>query len=342
MTRFTKPALTAQQQLDLLIERGLQVQDTERALRLLEVTTLFRLSPYMRPFQNPADSAHVFMPGSQLAHIVRIYRFDSDLRQLMMMALERVEVAVRACISNHMAPSYGPHWYLERNLFSSRYRHRNMIGDIEATLAAERAKFQREQQQIHSSHVPDKVKQRRIDSRKRDNYPRFYAETYSNPDLPPSWAALEMMSLGTISHLYQGLAKDRDRKSIANRFGLPQRVLGSWLHTLTFVRNICAHHARLWNRELGIPPRWDDGIPTPDGRPGRDVPRRLFTVLAMLTYLTTQISPDTRWPGRLQALLAEYPDIPRKPMGFPDDWQERLEALKGAKAPYADNRASSQ
>ncbi|WP_312035866.1 hypothetical protein [Billgrantia desiderata] len=53
----------------------------------------------------------------------------------------------------------------------------------------------------------------------------------------------------------------------------------------------------------------------------------------MLTHLTTQISPDTRWPGRLQALLAEYPDIPRKPMGFPDDWQERLEALKAAKTP---------
>ncbi|MCW4151015.1 hypothetical protein OM427_15895 [Halomonas sp. 18H] len=58
-----------------------------------------------------------------------------------------------------------------------------------------------------------------------------------------------------------------------------------------------------------------------------DTPRRLFTVLAMLTYLTTQLSPDTRWPDRLHALLEEYPDIPRGPMGFPNDWQARLASL---------------
>jgi abortive infection bacteriophage resistance protein len=101
----------------------------------------------MRPFQHPEDNDHRFRAGSQLADIVRIYRFDSDLRQLMMMALERVEVAVRACISNHMAPTYGPHWYLDRSLFGYRYRFGRMIGDIENTLASERNKFQREQQQ---------------------------------------------------------------------------------------------------------------------------------------------------------------------------------------------------
>ncbi|MEC9483086.1 MAG: Abi family protein [Halomonas sp.] len=328
MTGFTKPALTTHEQLTLLLERGLHISDTERALRLLEVTSLFRLSPYMRPFQYSTDADHHFKPDTQLAEIVRIYNFDSDLRQTLMIALERVEVAVRACISNHMAPTYGSHWYLDRSLFSYSYRYGRMISDIENTLASERSKFQREQKQILTSRVPDDVKDRRIDSRKRDNYPRFYAETYSDPCLPPSWAIMEEMSLGAISHLYQGLAKDKDRKAIAVRFDVPQKVLGSWLHTLTFVRNICAHHARLWNRELGIPPRWDDRIPTPDGKPGRDVPRRLFTVIAMLIYLTTRISPDTRWPGRLHALMGEYADIPRHPMGFPDDWQQRLETLK--------------
>lgn len=328
MTRFTKPALTTHEQLALLLERGLRISDTERALRLLEVTSLFRLSPYMRPFQYSTDTDHYFKPGTQLSKIVRIYRFDSDLRQTLMIALERVEVAVRACISNHMAPAYGAHWYLDRSLFGYSYRYDRMISDIENTLSSERSKFQRELKQILTSRVPGDVKDRRIDSRKRDNYPRFYAETYSDPCLPPSWATMEEMSLGAISHLYQGLAKDKDRKAIAARFDVPQKVLGSWLHTLTFVRNICAHHARLWNRELGIPPRWDDRIPTPDGKPGRDVPRRLFTVIAMLVYLTTRISPDTRWPSRLHDLLGGYADIPRHPMGFSDDWQQRLEALQ--------------
>jgi len=327
MTCFTKPPLTPVQQLGLLEERGLMVNDRERAKRLLEVTTLFRLSPYMRPFQYLDDRQHRFKAGVKLAEIVNVYRFDSDLRQLLMVAIERVEVAVRACISNAMAPRYGTHWYMERANFRKYYDHARMLAELESLLHKERRQFERDVEQIKRSRVSDDVKRQRIDRRMRDNYSRFYAVCYSEPPLPPSWAAMEELSLGSISHLFQGLAHDRDRKAIAVRFQVHQKVLGSWLHTLTFIRNICAHHARLWNRELSVPPRWDDAIPTPDGRLGRNVPRRLFTVIMMLTYLTRQISPDTRWPARLQALLDEYPDIPRTPMGFPDDWPTRLEDL---------------
>lgn len=328
MTRFTKPPLTPAQQLSLLEARGLIINDRDRARRLLEVTTLFRLSPYMRPFQHLDDHEHRFKTGAKLAEIVNVYRFDSDLRQLLMVAIERVEVAVRACISNVMAPRYGTHWYMERTNFRKHYDHARMLAELESLLHKERRQFERDVEQIKRSRASEQVKRQRIDRRMRDNYPRFYAVCYSEPPLPPSWAAMEELSLGSISHLFQGLAHDRDRKAIAERFEVPQKVLGSWLHTLTFIRNICAHHARLWNRELSVPPRWDDAIPTPDGRPGRNVPRRLFTVVMMLTYLTRQISPDTRWPARIQQLLDEYPDIPHKPMGFPNDWQARLEQLE--------------
>lgn len=330
MTRFAKTPLTPAQQLQLLTERGLSVGNHERALRLLEVTTLFRLSPYMRPWQYQKDPEHRFMSGSRLIDIVTVYQFDSDLRQLLMVAIERVEVAVRACISNVMAPHYGAHWYMERSNFRKSYDHSRMLAELQSLLHKERQQFERDVEQINSSRASCEVKQQRVDRRMRDNYARFYAVCYSEPLLPPSWAAMEELSLGSISHLFQGLAHDRNRKAIAARFGIHQKVLGSWLHTLTFIRNICAHHARLWNRELGIPPRWDDKIPTPDGRPGRNVPRRLFTVVMMLTYLTRQISPDTRWPNRLQVLLDQYPDISRLPMGFPDDWQARLSGLTAA------------
>ncbi|WWL43959.1 hypothetical protein V5O39_21960 [Pseudomonas parakoreensis] len=35
----------------------------------------------------------------------------------------------------------------------------------------------------------------------RDNYFRFYRSTYSHPELPPAWAVLEELSLGTVSNL---------------------------------------------------------------------------------------------------------------------------------------------
>ncbi|MDZ7852785.1 MAG: hypothetical protein U5L98_09125 [Halomonas sp.] len=117
MKRFDKPALTAQEQLDLLIERRLCVNDRERALRLLEVTTSFRLSPYMRPFQYPDDPQHRFKPGAQLSEIMHSMRsfdrtFVSPAHWLV--PIERAQIAVRPSghISNHMSCQYGTHWYL--------------------------------------------------------------------------------------------------------------------------------------------------------------------------------------------------------------------------------------
>lgn len=330
MTRFAKPALTAGEQLDLLIERGLHINDRERALRLLEVTTSFRLSPYMRPFQYPDDPEHRFKPNARLSDIMQVYRFDSDLRQLVMVAIERVEIAVRTGISNHMACTYGTHWYLTPARFKAHFDHSRLLTELNDKLVKETRQYHRETERIERAKVPEEIKQVRKESRKRDNYPRYYALTYGQPAHLPSWAMVEELSLGTLSHLFDGLDEYRDRKAIARRFALPHHVLASWLHTLTFIRNVCAHHFRLWNRELSIPPSWPKHLAFPAPQAGRGAPRRLFTVLMMLTHLTTQISPDTRWPGRLHALLAEYPDIPRKPMGFPEDWEARLEIHKAA------------
>lgn len=103
MRPFDKPALSVEQQLELLKQRGLHITNDDRAMRFLEVVTLFRLSPYMRPFQEP-DPEHTFKPGSTLKAIVDIYRFDGSLRRIIMDAIERVEVAVRATISNGIYP----------------------------------------------------------------------------------------------------------------------------------------------------------------------------------------------------------------------------------------------
>lgn len=333
MAVFDKPALTPRQQLDLLLERNLRVQNQDSAVRLLEVVSHFRLTPYMRPFQINGDPNHRFRDGTQLNDIVKVYRFDSDLRQLIMVGLEKVEVAARACISNHMASTYGSHWYLDRARFSNRFHHGRLIADIESTLSTERMRFYRERQQIMDSHVSDEVKVQRIENRMRDNYPRFYAENYSDPPLPPSWAVVEDLSFGAVSMLYKGLAQDRDRKTIAKRFHLPHRVLGSWLHTLTFVRNICAHHARLWNRELAIPPEWPKNLAMPNDKENRQVSRRLYTVLCMMAFLTHRISPDTRWLGRLVELINAHPMISKQVMGFPSDWENQLHQLAAVAIP---------
>ena len=61
----------------------------------------------------------------------------------------------------------------------------------------------------------------------------------------------EVMSCGSLSLGYQGL-KHEDKRIISDKFELHYRQLASWLHTLTYIRNLCSHHARLWDGKLAI------------------------------------------------------------------------------------------
>lgn len=326
MKVFKKQPLTVPEQLQLLKDRGLSVNNDERTSRFLEVVSLFRLSPYMRPFQHSGNPEHQFHPNATLRQIVTIYRFDSALRNLVMEAVERVEVATRACITNHMAPEYGAHWYLCQDHFKRSYDHLRLLNDLSKKLDKERRHFEREQQRIKGNRcATDEKKAQRIEHRKRDNYARYYATTYNAPALPPAWAMLEELSLGALSFLYKNIARDSDQKQIAQRFRLPHEVLASWLHTLTFIRNCCAHHSRLWNRELSVRPKLPRTTEWKLPRVAQGQPQpgqRLFTVLLMLAYMMEQISPDSHWKQKLVLLLEEYPETPLTAMGFVANWQE--------------------
>ncbi|HEY5853181.1 MAG TPA: Abi family protein [Aldersonia sp.] len=53
-----------------------------------------------------------------------LYVFDRALRLLVMDALERVEVAVRAALTDHMSTIYNdPHWYMNPEHFQHHGAH---------------------------------------------------------------------------------------------------------------------------------------------------------------------------------------------------------------------------
>ncbi|MEH0373028.1 Abi family protein [Vibrio mimicus] len=333
MSQFSKPAKTIPQQIALLQERGLTIRDPERAERYLEVISFFRLSSYMRPFQIPNNPDHQFKPESEFKSIVDLYAFDRELRLLIMDAVERVEVAVRATLNNHMGTKYqteeelcsGSHWYLNEALFQRHYQHKKMLTEVERGQSKDHDDLLKDIFKINKSDAPHAVKAERKERRTRESYPRFYQERYQTPRLMPSWAMVEELTFGSISHLYKGLAKDSDRKMIAKRFDVPQDVFQSWLHTLNFVRNCCAHHSRLWNRELSILPKIPNGeewqLPE-QLEPSKVRPnRRIYMVLLMLAHLMRQISPDSRWHDKVKALIVLHPQVPLAPMGFPQDWR---------------------
>lgn len=323
MRTFDKPAIDVAQQIALLKTRGLQFQDEARARNFLEAVSFFRLTPYMRPFQLADDAQHGFRPGTGFRSLTRLYDFDRRMRLLAMDAIERVEVAARAAISNHMGPNRGAHWYLQASYFQRQYDHQRLLTTVREKQQRALRDYARDCQRI-DRHPNEQRKSQLREQRAKESYARFYPLTYSEPELMPGWAMTEELTLGDLSHLYAGLAQDVDRKAIAKRLNLVAPLLESWLHTLTTVRNICAHHARLWNRELGIRPKLPEKpkFQWPEHLKKSGEHNRVFPVLCILNHLMRQVSPNTSWDKRLHELLADFPEVDLRAMGFPQNWQQ--------------------
>jgi abortive infection bacteriophage resistance protein len=293
---FNKPPLSLPDQLSLLISRGLVVNDAADTTHYLTHIGYYRLSGYALPFQigGAGASRHNFRPGVTFDQILDRYVFDRKLRLLVMDAVERIEISIRTVMSNTIPARHGAHWYLKPQLFSATFNHVRFLDDIK--------------QQI--GHVAANAK-------RRDLYIEHYYQTYSTPDMPPSWMVFESVSFGTISYAYQNL-EPAESGVICRGYGLPHPVLASWLHSLNYVRNVCAHHGRLWNRECRIKPliaRAYKAELTPNDR--------VYAQMVVIQILLALIAPGNHWAGKLRELLAEHPRVPTTAMGFPAGWASR-------------------
>jgi abortive infection bacteriophage resistance protein len=293
---FNKPPLSIAGQLALLGARGLTVNDAADATHYLTHIGYYRLSGYALPFQigGSGPDRHSFKPGVTFNDILDRYVFDRKLRLLVMDAVERIEISVRAALSNAIAARHGAHWYLNPQLFSRTFDHARFIDDIK--------------QQI--GHAP-------ANNRRRDTYIEHYYQTYSTPDMPPCWMIFESLNFGTISFAYMNLAHP-EFVSVCGGYGLPHPVLISWLHSLNYIRNICAHHARLWNRECRIKPMIARAFKA-DLTPNE----RVYAQFVVMQILLAKIAPGNHWAQKLRDLLAEHPAVPSVSMGFPANWATR-------------------
>jgi len=293
--RFTKPATSIDDQIVLLRRRGMTINNEPRARHYLKHISYYRLRAYWLPFEVPAgDGDHAVRAGTKFEDVLSLYVFDRQLRLLVMDAVERVEVALRANWAHHMAMTYGSHGYLQIT------HHRS---------AANHAKGLRE--------LTKEIK------RSNDAFARHYMRKYREPDLPPIWMAAEIVSFGQLSMWVDNLKLRADRQAIARPFGLDEKALCSCIHHMSNVRNICAHHGRLWNKRFTVTmttPKFPAKLPV--AMRGADE-RQLHNTLVMLDYLLSIIAPGTEWRERMVALIDGCPLADPSSMGFPEGWQAR-------------------
>jgi abortive infection bacteriophage resistance protein len=287
--RFSKPAKSIADQIALLQSRGMAVGDLAAATRALQNISYYRLRAYWLYFEiDPSGEDHQLRPGTSFEQVLALYEFDRRLRLLIMDGIERIEVAARGAWAHHLAMTYGPHGYLNA-------AHYPNVG-----------KFQRNLKQLQ-----DEV------DRSHDTFIQHYKRTYNSPKLPPIWMASELVSFGLLSKFLSSLGKRADKKQIARAFGLDDRVFIGFLHHLATVRNICAHHGRLWNKAFTVTAI----LPTAPHDLAISVnhaaPRQLYNTLTIMLHILHRIDPASDWKDRLFELLGENPVGDSAAMGFP-------------------------
>lgn len=289
---YSKPSLTFEEQAELLLSRGLQA-DKSVLITRLHAVNYYRLSAYLFPFRNTSNDD--YRENTTLDQVWSCYTFDRQLRILVMDAIERIEVAVRTQLVYHFTRRHGPFGYLGRSLFPKLddHRYKRWIDEMK-----------------------DETK------RSRETFIKHFQEKYGDcHSMLPLWMLCEVMSFGKMLTLFNGVVDDI-RRTIAREYGVEDKILQSWLGALNVIRNICAHHGRLWNRELGfkpyIPnkqkyPQWHDPFLIPN--------KRMFAILTILRYLLKNVAPTSLWGYRFRDLLNRYPTISLAAMGFPLDWE---------------------
>ena len=288
--RFTKPATTYAAQVELLRERGLQVEDPAAAEFYLKHLNYYRLAAYWLPFEVD-HASHKFRAGTRFSDILNLYIFDRELRLLVLDAVERIEVSVRSQWAYQPAHRHGPHAHLDQAL-----AHR---GDH----------WQKNFVQL----------QREV-GRSDETLIRHLTENCEEP-LPPVWAVCEVMSLGLLSRWFDNLRPTATRQAIAAAYRVDHAVLASWLHHLSTVRNTCAHHSRLWNREFTVTPQLPRTKPADLAPCFAATSRKLYNTLVILLYCMELVAPQHRWRLRLRRLIRDH-RIPVAAMGSPAGWSE--------------------
>jgi len=289
--KFSKPPTTFQEQVDLLKSRGLIINDSEKALQNISRINYYRLSSYYVPFQ---INRNLFKPETSIEKIFKLYGFDKKIRALIFGALEIIEVTLRTKIAYYLSHKYGPFAYSDPQCFSKGFKHFDWYTKLKES--------------IQKSH---------------EDFTKEFFKEYNEENILPIWIAIEIMSFGQLSFLFRGLERTDSNNISKDCFGIEEKILSSWIHTLVYIRNLCAHHSRIWNRTLAIKPKVPNKLAEWKGISNS----KIFCLFLIFKKLIIILGEWENFKNNLLQLLEEYNDIDIESMGFPVDWKDRINSI---------------
>jgi abortive infection bacteriophage resistance protein len=294
---FEKKPTTIVQQIALLKQRGLQIESDVEAVHFLSHISYYRLGEYWHSMQSDQKN-HIFKPESKFTDVIALYCFDRELRILLFDVIEKIEISLRAKLIYHLSHEFDPWWFQNYALFSDSLALTKTLSGLEEEIARSRKEI------ILKNHF----KNYKDDGR-----------------FPPAWKTLEQTSFGTVSKLYGNLKNSiKSKDLIAQEYGAVNHTyLPSWLQSIAQIRNYCAHHSRLWNRNL---PSTVKLLPKPPLPWIEEVPKenefqKLYVHLCLMKYLLNIVTPENHFTIKLKELFDKYPNVDPSALGMKKYWQ---------------------
>ncbi|MCD8106614.1 MAG: Abi family protein [Oscillospiraceae bacterium] len=280
-----QPPLTISEQIENLKALGLSIADEESAADFLNDVSYYRfIKAYSLGLKSKSGN---YFNGVSFGQLTQLYLFNSNFRQLLFPQIEKIEVNLRCRIANQFSLSHGATGYLDANNFSY-YPER----------------FENE--------IQDEVRRNR-----RSPFIQNFQKNYEDGSIP-FYAVVEIFSFGTLSKFYKNMLP-ADKKAVAKTFGVNYKYLESWIESIAYVRNVCAHYGRLYNATLPKKP----SLYQEDRATGVSENHIMGTLVCMKRLLPN----DNHWEefvNTIGHLFNKYPSVRKETMGFPENWKDIL------------------
>ncbi|MEW1981648.1 Abi family protein [Citricoccus sp. NPDC079358] len=292
------------EQVDRLVKRGMYIRDRDWAAHKLQQINYYRLSGYWYPFRKMAvdESRRTdsFLPGTTITDVIALYEFDIRLRTAIFAALSPIELTVRALLGHELG-RIAQHIHLDPSRLGPVARRAKSSAPSERYVRW-REKYDRELALSHEDFV-------------RHHHLRYSGKL-------PVWAAVEILDWGQLTHLF-AMSPHGTRTAVADAIGISAPQMESWLKSLNIVRNVAAHHGRMFNRVYDLKPKLPSRSTHPELVQHASVMNRAFGQLTVIQYILRRLSIGN--PRLIPAVLATYPEVNAVPLrhtGAPNDWNK--------------------
>lgn len=293
---YNKPFLSIEDQLNLLIQKGMIISDIETAKHHLKHISYYRLSGYFYLMKTDITSSNIFKKNSLFSDVINLYNFDDKLRSIMIDILKRIEISLRSNISQILG-KISPHAYINEKSYTKKFINQKKY---ETLITSIQKKYEKSQ----------------------DDCIKSFKSKYSNP--LPVWISSEIWDFGILTHIIGGM-KFEYRKQLANLYRISNPLLiSSWIYSLNHVRNICAHHGRLWNRNLLIEPKYPNDFNLPIlNHLTSSKKSSIYAIAAIAKYFENFIDPYSSWKNDFIKIIKNFPTTEHFQLSnFPKDWQQ--------------------